>query len=54
MSWCARRGKETIRTAEARLAVEAADAATSAAIEEEAIRARIVKKRQWTDIRALA
>ena len=45
----ARRGKERIRAAKARItaemaAAEAADAAR-AAVEEEAIRARIVKKR---------
>ena len=55
----ARRGKERIRAAEARIAAEmaaaeAADAAARAAAEEEAIRARIVKKRQRRNTRALA
>ena len=55
----ARRGKERIRAAEARIAAEmaaaeAADAAARAAAEEEAIRACIVKKRQRRNTRALA
>ena len=55
----ARRGKERIRAAEARIAAEmaaaeAADAAARAAAEEEAIRARIVKKRQRRNTRVLA
>ena len=55
----ARRGKERIRAAEARIAAEmaaaeAADAAARVAAEEEAIRARIVKKRQRRNTRALA
>ena len=55
---CARREKERIRTVEARLvadmeATEAADVAARATKEEEAICARIVKKRQWRNIRTL-
>ena len=49
---CACRGKERIRAAEARLAADMATARADA--EEEAIRARIVKKRQRRNTRALA
>ncbi|KAE8788881.1 Pyrophosphate-energized vacuolar membrane proton pump [Hordeum vulgare] len=54
-----RRGNERIRIAEAYLAeemseVEAVDAAARAAAHEEAIRARILKKRQRRNTRALA
>uniref|UniRef100_A0A453K4Z2 Uncharacterized protein n=1 Tax=Aegilops tauschii subsp. strangulata TaxID=200361 RepID=A0A453K4Z2_AEGTS len=57
--WAAHRGKERIRAAEARIvtemaAAEAADAAVRAAAEEEAIRARIVKKRQQRNALGLA
>ena len=48
-----RRGKERISATEARIAPEATGAAAQAAAEEEAIHARIVKKRQWRNTRAL-
>ena len=55
----ARRGKERIRAAEARIAAEmaaaeAADEVAGAVAEEEAIHARIVKKRRRRSTRALA
>ncbi|KAE8820692.1 E3 ubiquitin-protein ligase XB3 [Hordeum vulgare] len=57
--WAARHGKERIRIVEAYLVEEmaeadVADAAERAAAEEEAIRARVLKKRQRRNPRALA
>ena len=54
-----RHGKERIRAAEARIAAEmaaaeAADVVAGAVAEEEAIHARIVKKRRRRSTRALA